>query len=64
MQGLALVVLCSLATTALGVCVRQPRPHQTSALKSPGDSGFQIRINGDPKKYYPDFGYVGELFFR
>ncbi|KAL0268585.1 UNVERIFIED_CONTAM: hypothetical protein PYX00_010463 [Menopon gallinae] len=58
MQGLSLVILCSLASTALGVCVRQPSPYQSIALKSPGDNGFRIQINGDPDRYVPGSSYV------
>ena len=58
-----LVIISCLVSSALAVCVRQPIANQSVALKSPGDNGFHIRINGDPDRYIPGSSYVCKLFF-
>ncbi|KAK6619736.1 hypothetical protein RUM43_012496 [Polyplax serrata] len=60
MQG-SITLLClilGLTSTAWALCMRKPHFSQSVALKSPGDSGFMVQVNGDPDRYVPGSSYV------
>jgi len=40
-------------------CSREPPPGMVVGRKTPGDSGFKIKISGNPERYTPGEVYTG-----
>lgn len=39
-------------------CPREPSPYHSKVSRTPGDSGFKIKINENPDKYEPGKVYT------
>ncbi|EEB20418.1 f-spondin, putative [Pediculus humanus corporis] len=55
---LLLFFILGLTSHVDSTCLRQPHFSQSVALKSPGDNGYQIHLNGNPDRYVPGSSYV------
>lgn len=42
-------------------CPREPSPYHSNVGKRPGDNGYVIKVEGDPKKYVPGEVYTGKF---
>lgn len=54
-----LFIVCILYAHVLSECPRVPSIYHSKFDKTPGDNGYQIKINENPEKYIP-----GKLYTR
>lgn len=44
-------------------CPREPSVYHSRVYKTPGDNGFEIKINENPEKYVPGKVYTSKFLF-